>query len=162
MTEEFFPEHNIRLIAVSDGIDTDEGENELAPIRNLFNEWYARDISKKRRISNKIRGAAGEPLCKPPYGYVNDPENPKHWIIDEEAAHVVRRIYSMTLEGFGTDQITTALEEDQDGLFTIDALRCIGACGIAPAISLNGNVIPKVTTTQVPEIIARCRGEEEA
>ena len=112
LTEEFFPEHNIRLIAVSDGIDTDEGENELAPIRNLFNEWYARDISKKRRISNKIRGAAGEPLCKPPYGYVNDPENPKQWIIDEEAARVVRRIYSMTLEGFGTDQITTALEED--------------------------------------------------
>lgn len=58
LTEEFFPEHNIRLVAVSDGIDTNEGENELAPIRNLFNEWYARDISKKRRLSNKIRGTS--------------------------------------------------------------------------------------------------------
>ena len=55
LTEEFFPEHDIRLVSVSDAIDTDEGENELAPIRNLFNEWYSRDISKKRRISNKIR-----------------------------------------------------------------------------------------------------------
>lgn len=62
LTEEFFPEHEIRLIAVSDNIDTDEGENELTPIRNLFNEWYARDISKKRRISNKIKGNAGEPM----------------------------------------------------------------------------------------------------
>ena len=59
LTEEFFPEHDIRLVSVSDAIDTDEGENELAPIRNLFNEWYSRDISKKRRISNKIRGNAG-------------------------------------------------------------------------------------------------------
>ena len=56
LTEEFFPDHDIRLVAVSDNIDTAEGENELAPIRNLFNEWYARDISKKRRISNKIKG----------------------------------------------------------------------------------------------------------
>ena len=62
LTEEFFPEHDIRLVAVSDNIDTAEGENELAPIRNLFNEWYARDISKKRRISNKIKGNAGEPM----------------------------------------------------------------------------------------------------
>ena len=62
LMEEFFPENDIRLVAVSDGIDTAEGENELTPIRNLFNEWYARDISKKRRISNKIRGNAGEPL----------------------------------------------------------------------------------------------------
>ena len=54
LMEEFFPEHNIRLVAVSDNIDTDEGENEMAPIRNLFNEWNARDISKKRRISNRI------------------------------------------------------------------------------------------------------------
>ena len=112
LTEEFFPNHDIRLVAVSDNIDTDEGENELAPIRNLFNEWYARDISKKRRISNKIKGNAGEPMGQPPYGYVKDPENPKRWIVDEEAAQVVRRIYRMTLEGVGTEQIAAKLEED--------------------------------------------------
>ena len=112
LTEEFFPNHDIRLVAVSDNIDTDEGENELAPIRNLFNEWYARDISKKRRISNKIKGNAGEPMGQPPYGYIKDPENPKRWIVDEEAARVVRRIYRMTLEGVGTEHIAAKLEED--------------------------------------------------
>ena len=112
LTEEFFPNHDIRLVAVSDNIDTDEGENELAPIRNLFNEWYVRDISKKRRISNKIKGNAGEPMGQPPYGYIKDPENPKRWIVDEEAAQVVRRIYRMTLEGVGTEQIAAKLEED--------------------------------------------------
>ena len=112
LTEEFFPNHDIRLVAVSDNIDTDEGENELAPIRNLFNEWYARDISKKRRISNKIKGNASEPMGQPPYGYIKDPENPKRWIVDEEAARVVRRIYRMTLEGVGTEQIAVKLEED--------------------------------------------------
>ena len=112
LMEEFFPEHDIRLVAVSDNIDTDEGENEMAPIRNLFNEWYARDISKKRRISNKIKGNAGEPLGQPPYGYIKDPENPKHWIIEEEAASTVRRIFSMTLDGLGPEQIAAQLERD--------------------------------------------------
>ena len=112
LTEEFFPDNDIRLVAVSDNIDTAEGENELAPIRNLFNEWYARDISKKRRISNKIKGNAGEPMGQPPYGYIKDPNDPKHWIVDDEAAQVVRRVYSMTLEGFGTEQIAAQLEKD--------------------------------------------------
>ena len=113
LTEEFFPEHDIRLVAVSDNIDTAEGENELAPIRNLFNEWYARDISKKRRISNKIKGNAGEPMGPPPYGYKKDPDDPKRWIIDEEAAQVVRRIFRMTVDGYGTEQIATILSEEK-------------------------------------------------
>lgn len=113
LTEEFFPEHDIRLVAVSDNIDTAEGESELAPIRNLFNEWYARNISKKRRISNKIKGNAGEPMGQPPHGYIKDPNNPKRWIVDDEAAQVVRRIYSITLEGYGTAQIATQLERDE-------------------------------------------------
>ena len=113
LTEEFLPEHDIRLVAVSDNIDTQEGENELAPIKNLFNEWYSRDISKKRRISNKIKGNAGEPLSSPPYGYMKNPDNPKSWIIDEEAASVVRRIFSMTIQDFGTEQIAVQLEQDK-------------------------------------------------
>lgn len=116
LMEEFFPAHDIRLIAIPDGIDTSEGENEFAPIKNMFNEWYARDISKKRRISNKIKGNSGEPMGQPPYGYIKDPDNPKHWIIDEEAAKVVRRIYAMTIEGYGSEQIASALE--QDGILT--------------------------------------------
>lgn len=116
LTEEFFPEHDIRLVAVSDNIDTAEGENELAPIRNLFNEWYARDISKKRRISNKIKGNAGEPMGQPPYGYMKDPDDSKRWIVDDEATLVVKRIYSMTLDGLGTEQIAAQLE--RDGILT--------------------------------------------
>ena len=112
LTEEVFPEHDIRLIAVSDNLDTDEGESELTPIKNLFNEWYARDISKKRRISNKIKGNAGEPMGQPPYGYMKDPDDPKRWVIDEEAAAVIRRIFDMTLDGSGTEQIAAALSKD--------------------------------------------------
>ena len=109
LTEEFLPDHDIRLVAVSDNIDTEEGENELAPIKNLFNEWYARDISKKRRISNKIKGNAGEPMGLPPYGYMKNPDDSKSWVVDEEAAAVVRRIFNMTLDGMGTQQIADTL-----------------------------------------------------
>lgn len=113
LTEEFFPEHNIRLVSVSDNLDTEEGDNELTPIKNLFNEWYARDISKKRRISNKIKGGSGIPLSPPPYGYMKDLEGSQHWVVDEEAAHVVRRIFDMSLEGLGTFQIALALTEEK-------------------------------------------------
>ena len=113
LTEEFFPDNDIRLIAVSDNVDTAEGENELTPIRNLFNEWYARDISKKRRISNKIKGNAGEPMGQPPYGYLKDPDDPKRWIKEPEAAAVVYRIGALTLDGLGTDQIATVLSNER-------------------------------------------------
>lgn len=113
LTEEFLPDHDIRLVAVSDNIDTCEGENELAPIKNLFNEWYARDISKKRRISNKIKGNAGEPLGLPPYGYMKNPDGSKSWVIDEEAADIVKKIFDMTLEGYGSEQIAAQLEQDK-------------------------------------------------
>ena len=113
LTEEFFPDNDIRLIAVSDNVDTAEGENEMTPIRNLFNEWYARDISKKRRISNKIKGAAGEPMGQPPYGYIKDPDNPKRWIVEPEAAAVVYRIGALTMEGLGSDQIATILSNER-------------------------------------------------
>ncbi len=113
LTEEFFPEHEIRLVAISDGIDSNEGENELTPIRSLFNEWYSRDISKKRRISNRVKGTAGEPLGVPPYGYIRDPDDLKRWIIDETAARIVRKIFSLTLEGLGSEQVAAALTQDK-------------------------------------------------
>ncbi len=113
LMDTFFPEHDIRLVAVSDAIDTFEGESEMAPIKNVFNEWYARDISKKRRISNKIKGNSGIPMGPPPYGYKKDPNDPKRWVIDEEAAAVVRRIYDMHLGGLGIEQIAAQLEQDE-------------------------------------------------
>ena len=152
LTEEFFPNYDIRLVAVSDNIDTAEGENELAPIRNLFNEWYARDISKKRRISNKIKGNAGEPMGQPPYGYIKDPNDPKHWIVDDEAAQVVRRVYSMTLEGFGTEQIAAQLEKD--GVLTPRAywltkgIKRPGKGKQQPPTKWNSSTITKILSLQ--------------
>jgi hypothetical protein len=113
LVEEFFPEHGIRLVSVGDGIDTEMGEDEFIFLRNWANEQYAKDISKKRRISNKIKGTAGEPMGQPPYGYIKDPENLKRWIVDEDAAAVVRRVYGMTLDGYGTEQIAAALSEEK-------------------------------------------------
>ena len=80
-----------------------------------MNEYYARDISKKRKIVNKLKGNSGIPLSPPPYGYVKDPDNPKFWIIDPEPAEVVRRIYRMALDGYGLAEIAAALE--RDGVF---------------------------------------------
>lgn len=152
LTEEFFPEHDIRLVAVSDNIDTAEGENELAPIRNLFNEWYARDISKKRRISNKIKGNAGEPMGQPPYGYIKDPNNPKRWIVDDEAAQVVRRIYSMTLEGYGTEQIATQLEKNEiltpRAYWLKKGIKRPGKGKQQPATKWNSSTVTKILSLQ--------------
>ena len=152
LTEEFFPEHDIRLVAVSDNIDTAEGENELAPIRNLFNEWYARDISKKRRISNKIKGNAGEPMGQPPYGYIKDPDNPKRWIVEDEAAQVVRRIYSMTLEGYGTEQIATQLERDEiltpRAYWLKKGIKRPGKGKQQPATKWNSSTVTKILSLQ--------------
>ena len=113
LTDDFLPEHEIRLVSVGDSIDTAEGDDEFIFLRNWANEQYARDISKKRRLSNRVRGNAGEPLSMPPYGYMKDPDNPKRWIVDVEAAATVRRIFSMTLDGYGTEQIAAALSADR-------------------------------------------------
>ena len=152
LTEEFFPEHDIRLVAVSDNIDTAEGDNELAPIRNLFNEWYARDISKKRRISNKIKGNAGEPMGQPPYGYMKDPDNPKRWIVDDEAAQVVKHIYGMTLDGMGTEQIAAQLE--REGILTTRAywlkkgVKRPGKGKQQPPTKWNSSTVTKILSLQ--------------
>ncbi len=109
-TDNYFPEHNVRFIAVNDMVDSDEGENEIAPFKNVMNEMYARDISRKVRSAHRIRGNMGEPLSQPPYGYMKSPENKKKWIIDTEAAEVVRDIYRMCLEGMGNESIARELQ----------------------------------------------------
>ena len=112
LTEEFFPLHDIRLVAVSDGVDSDEGEDDFTPFKNIMNEYYAKDISKKRRIVNKMKGNAGVPLSPPPYGYIKKPDDPRFWVVEPEAAEVVRRIYRMALEGYGLAEIAARLAAD--------------------------------------------------
>ena len=109
----FFSKHGIRLVSVTDGIDTAQGEDDLLTLRGAMNEMYALDISKKRRATNKVKGHAGEPLPLPPYGYMKDPENPKRWIVDEDAAATVRYIFQMKLEGKGTGQIAATLTSEK-------------------------------------------------
>ena len=112
LTEEFFPLHDVRLVAVSDGVDSDEGEDDFTPFKNIMNEYYAKDISKKRRIVNKMKGNAGIPLSPPPYGYIKNPDDPRFWAVEPEAAQVVRRIYRMALEGYGLAETASALGAD--------------------------------------------------
>ena len=112
-TDSYFPEHNIRFIAVNDAIDSDEGESEIAPFKNILNEMYARDISKKIRSSHRLRGSMGEPLSQPPYGYMKSSENKKKWIIDPEAATVVKSIFKMCLDGKGNETIARELQESE-------------------------------------------------
>lgn len=112
LTEEFFPLHDIRLVAVSDGVDSDEGEDDFTPFKNIMNEYYAKDISKKRRIVNKMKGNAGVPLSPPPYGYIKKPDDPRFWVVEPEAAEVVRRIYRMALEGYGLAETAAQLAAD--------------------------------------------------
>ena len=112
LTEELFPLHDIRLVAVSDGVDSDEGEDDFTPFKNIMNEYYAKDISKKRRIVNKMKGNAGVPLSPPPYGYIKKPDDPRFWVVEPEAAEVVRRIYRMALEGYGLAETAAQLAAD--------------------------------------------------
>ena len=109
-TESFFAERDIRYIAINDGVDSDKGDNDFTPFRNLFNDFYARDTSKKIRAVMRAKGNAGEHLCSnPPYGYVKDPNDKKKWIVDEEAAEIVKRIFDLCVAGKGPMQIAKAL-----------------------------------------------------
>lgn len=112
-TDSYFPERNVRFIAVNDSIDSDEGESEIAPFKNILNEMYARDISKKVRSSHRLRGNMGEPLSQPPYGYMKSPKNKKKWIIDPEAADIVKSIFKMCLDGKGNETIARILQEQK-------------------------------------------------
>lgn len=110
-TDTYFPDRNIRFIAVNDCVDSNDGENELAPFRNVMNEMYARDISRKVRSAHRIRGNSGEPLSQPPYGYLKAPDNKKKWIIDPKASQIVKEIFQMCLEGKGNETIARILQE---------------------------------------------------
>lgn len=112
-----FPQNGVRFIAINDNFDTADQNsinNDFAGIKNWFNEFYCRDTSRKIRAVQKAKGERGVPLTvNVPYGYVKDPENPRHWLIDLEAAQVVRRIFQMCMEGRGPQQIANQLKADR-------------------------------------------------
>lgn len=114
-TEVLFVEKGVRFIAINNGIDSaNQQDSDFTPFLNIINEWYAKDTSKKIRAVMKSKGEAGEHLCtNPPYGYRKDPENKKRWIIDPEAAEVVKRIFALCLDGYGPSQIARILKDDK-------------------------------------------------
>jgi len=113
-TEILFPKHNVRFIAINSGVDSaNQMDNDFTPFLNIINEFYVKDSSKKVKASMKQKGESGEYLTtNPPYGYMKDPDNPKkHWIIDDEAAAVVRQIFAWCMEGYGPSQIAHKLKD---------------------------------------------------
>lgn len=113
-TDIIFPSYDVRFIAVNDGVDSERGDSEgMAAIRNLFNEWYPRDTSKKVRVSLHQRGISGKHMGKPLYGYRCDPADKDHWILDEDAAPIVKYIFDLTVSGKGPDAIARILEDQK-------------------------------------------------
>lgn len=111
---EILRKKDVRLIAINDNFDSSIKEDDFAPFRNIMNEWYARDTSRKIRSSFKTKGESGKPTSStPPYGYMKSTEDKNKWIIDEEAAKIVRRIFNLTMQGYGPYKISKILEEEK-------------------------------------------------
>lgn len=106
-TEVLFPGSDIRFIAINNNVDSaNQQDSDFTPFLNIINEWYAKDTSKKIRAVFKSKGQSGKPLCtNPPYGYIKDPEDKTRWIVDEEAAKVVREAFHLCMQGYGPSQI---------------------------------------------------------
>lgn len=111
--EDFFPQHNVRFIAVSSGIDSNTNSTDFVPLYSVMDEWYARDISRKLRLMYQSRTASGIPIGVPIYGYTRSIDNPKFWDIDSKAAKIVRHIYQLAFCGYGAEQIARILESAQ-------------------------------------------------
>lgn len=130
-TDVFFREKGVRFIAISNGVDnTRSDSNEFAPFLNIMNEWYVRDTSRKIKAVIHAKGMDGKHLTSTAiYGYKKDPEDSNHWIIDEEAANVVRRIFNLVLEGKGPMQIARILYNDKvERPSYYLAMRGLGTC----------------------------------
>ena len=119
-TEIVFPSYDVRFIAVNDAVDSAKGDNDFTVIRNVFNDFYAKDTSKKVRAVMKAKGTSGKHLGGPPYGYRTDPQDKNHWILDNDAAPIVKRIFDLTIAGVGPSRIARILEAD--GVLTVKAL----------------------------------------
>ena len=119
-TEIVFPSYDVRFIAVNDAVDSAKGDNDFTVIRNVFNDFYAKDTSKKVRAVMRSKGTSGKHLGKPPYGYRSDPQDKDRWILDEDAAPVVKRIFDLAIAGVGPCRIARILEAD--GVLTTKAL----------------------------------------
>ena len=114
LIEDFFPRNGVRYIAMNDGIDTLRDNNDIAPFKNILNEMYSKDISKKVHSSYLLKAQKGQFTgCLAPFGYRKDPEDKNHLLIDEETAPIVRLIFGYALNGHGPNYIRRRLEEEK-------------------------------------------------
>lgn len=125
-SEVYFNEADVHFIAINDGVDNQfENDSDFTPFRNIINEWYAKDTSKKVRAVFKAKGNSGKHLCTcPPYGYKKDESNKEQWIVDEEAAKVVKEIFSLCMKGYGPTQIARILTERGIDTPTVHNRKC--------------------------------------
>jgi len=123
LTEIVFPQNDVRFIAVSDNVDSQQGEDDFTPFRNIMNDWYAKDISRKIRTACRVKSRQGYAIGLPPYGYMKDPENPKKWVIDDEAAEVVRQIYELRRQKNATSEIALILRRSKTLIPTVYAVQ---------------------------------------
>ena len=124
-TEVMFRQHSVHFIAIANSVDSDDqNSNEFAPFLNIMNEWYLRDLSRKQKTAIRVKGESGKPTTNSAiYGYKKDPEDKYHWLVDEEAAAVVRRIFRLTIEGKGPYDIARILFDDQVETPAVHAAR---------------------------------------
>ncbi len=113
LTETILPMHDVRLIAVNDGVDSAKGEDDFTPFRNIMNEWYAKDMSRKMRSTLKIKNSQGYAIGRPPFGYMLDEMDKKHWIVDNEAAEIVRYIFDLRKQGESMNKIAKVLKKQK-------------------------------------------------
>lgn len=134
--EMILPDYDVRYIAINDNVDTLRSENEMMVFKNVFNDWYARDCSKKIKAVFKAKGQSGKPLTTiPPYGYKKSEADKNVWEIDEEAAEVVRRIFQLCIDGYGPTQIARILTEDTYA-YCLHRTQKIGKHYLCKALSL--------------------------
>ena len=114
-TEVFFRQHGVHFVAIANSVDSnDQNSNEFAPFLNIMNEWYLRDLSRKQKAAVRVKGESGKPTTNIAiYGYKKDPEDNNHWLVDEEAAAVVRRIFQLIIEGNGPMQVARILTNEK-------------------------------------------------
>ena len=123
LTESILPMHDVRLIAVNDGVDSEKGEDDFTPFRNIMNEWYAKDMSRKMRSTLKIKNSQGYAIGHPPYGYKYDEIDRKRWAVDEEAAEIVKHIFNLRKQGESMNEIAKILKKEKIYIPSVYAIK---------------------------------------
>ena len=146
--ELIFPDYDVRYIAINDGVDTQRGDNDYTPFKNLMNDFFAKDCSKKIRAVVKAKGQSGKPVsARAPYGYKKSPENKNVWLIDEPAAKVVKRVFQLCIEGHGPYEIGKILTADgipTPSTHALDSGNIVGTGSAKRSEHWIGQVVSKV------------------